>query len=153
MIAQSIVDLITKSGLSPEEAFKQSGMGRNMLKTPGVREAVKALIVENHLPADIDRAMVRAVRRKILLAAQDDLYTTDEDGSVHVRKDSAEIALKAANQIAGDPEVGLQQPPATTITLDIGPLRDIINRMSPITGFRAPSLDDVIIDVEEEEKE
>jgi hypothetical protein len=67
------------------------------------------------MDADIMRAVVRAARMKVL---SDSLSSGD-----------TEMVLRAADQIAGDPEVALKTPPQTVVNIDFGPVEELLTRL------------------------
>lgn len=141
-LANSIAKLVAESGLPPEKALAKIGVNPAIIRnTPNIREHIKQALAETHIPAAIAREYVRSARVKLLATGMQNIERVDpETGEVVVDYDATDLALKAANQIASDPEVGLQQAPLQTIQLDLGPLKDILRKVT-LEGFDAPVID------------
>ncbi len=105
---------LIESGVPPETAAKKV---EKELVTFGNREEVikklQDIMVNFSFSADVVRAAVRASRMKVLIEA---LANEDPD-----------MALKAAKQIASDPEVGLEAPPVTNVNLEIRAIKDLLD--------------------------
>ena len=129
-IARKLVDLVKQGDTATQAASK---MGIDLRRNKRLREAMQALMVEaGGVPMAVQRELVRATRLKTMI-----------DSIGHEELKERELGLKAANQIAGDPDVGLNQPPQVAVKVDFGALEDI---------FRALTTDDTeVVDAEFEE--
>ena len=97
-VAKKLVELI-EEGHKPEKAARLLDLD---LKSPdnwAIVDQVRGLLRDYAAKPELDRELVRATRRKAMLESLRPDAT--EDGP------DFDIALKAANQIASDPEVGL----------------------------------------------
>ena len=128
-IARRFSELVAR-GTSPKAA---ANLLRIDLADPGsyaVADEVQKLIRGYAARPEIDRELVRASRRKILIDAM-----TGENPDHG-------MALDAAKQIASDPDVGLNAPPAPLVSLTFGSIEDLLNNIDS---------KDVILDVKAEE--
>lgn len=115
-IARRFAELVGE-GKSPKAA---AGILRVDLGDPGnyaVANEVQQLIRGYASRPEIDRELVRASRRKILIDAM--------TGQVPDHG----LALDAAKQIASDPDVGLNAPPAPLVSLTFGSIEEILERL------------------------
>jgi len=127
--AQKLVDLI-KAGHTPNAAARQLGYSWKALKSrPEVVEAIQGLLAAYTLPPHIDKELVRAARRKVLV---ENLGNSDVD--------SQKLVLDATKQIASDPDVGLNAPPQILVNVDLRHIDEVLEKpVEPIEG-----LEDVI---------
>lgn len=115
-LAHEVKQLIDQ-GLSVEEAAKKLGL--DLRRNKELRGQMRRLVAEvGTIPALVQRELVRQARMKLLL------------GNVHSDDpDAQKIALQAAKQIASDPEVGLNAPPAIVALVDMESLNQIFNKL------------------------
>lgn len=113
---KAVVNTFTKlieSGVPPQTAAKK--VKAELVNIPN-RDRVLKLIEDTlskySVSADVMRASVRAARMKVLLEG--------------IASDDPDLILNAAKQIASDPEVGLNAPPATNVKIEIGSLKEVL---------------------------
>jgi len=91
-------------------------IGRKYSASRYVKSALGQLLADYHATAEIDRAVVRAGRRKILIDA---LHDNDRKSALTVMK-----------QIADDPDVGLAAPPTVALSMDLTGLEALLASVS-----------------------
>lgn len=127
--AKRMVELV-EQGKPPKEAARLLDID---LKDPdnwAIVDQVRGLLRDYAAKPELDRELVRATRRKAMLESlRPD--ATDEGPNF-------DIALKAANQIASDPEVGLTAAPQPVVSINIGTLEKIIEgiKMEDVIDIR-----------------
>lgn len=135
-VAKKLVDLV-KEGSTPEKAARLLDLD---LKSPdnwAIVDQVRGLLRDYAAKPELDRELVRATRRKAMLESLRPDAT--EEGP------NFDIALKAANQIASDPEVGLTAAPQPVVSINLQMLENILDSVK---------LEDVIdVTPEAEEKD
>lgn len=115
-IANEVRALI-KQGMTPEEACKSLGI--DLKRNADLRKQMRLLVAEvGEIPAQVQKELVRMARVKIMLK------------NVHEDDHNAQkLALQAAKQIAGDPDVGLNVPPQVINLIDLGSLEDVFKHL------------------------
>jgi hypothetical protein len=132
-VAKRLVDLVN-AGKTPEAAAER--MGIDIRRNAQLHKAMQELMVEaGGVPPHVQRELVRAARLKTMV---DFANSTDEG--------QRGLSLRAANQIASDPDVGLNQPPQVNVTVDVGRLEEVFKHLDVNAG-------DVPVDAEFEEIE
>lgn len=133
-LAKRFVELVKDEGKTPKQA---AALLRVDLSDPGtyaLATELQQLLKGYAAKPEMDRALVRAGRRKIAL----DAMGLGRDGAV---LSDPKIALEAFKQMASDPDVGLNAPPAPLVSLNFGSIEDLLDKMDE---------KDVIIDVKVE---
>lgn len=102
------------SGTDVRRAAERVGL-QHAMRNAKLRNEILSKVVEYYVPAAAQRELVRAARLHALMTAW-------EAG------DTAGL-LKAAREIASDPDVGLQAPPVPPVTIDIGDLADVLAKI------------------------
>jgi hypothetical protein len=152
-LAKRIVDLVTE-GSSVDEATAAAGIVPSTL-SPDVRRQIKELLTSGyHVPADIQRAVLRAGRFKIFMQTQEAGLQpeVDADGNIisSINTGALKMALEASKQIAMDPEIGLTQAPQTVVNIDITALKDVLQNVEALPGLEE---EESMVEEEEEEEE
>jgi len=117
-VARKLVELV-KEGATPDKAARLLDLD---LKSPdnwAIVDQVRGLLKDYAAKPELDRELVRATRRKAMLESLRPDAT--EEGP------NFDIALKAANQIASDPEVGLTAPPQPVVSINLQMLENILD--------------------------
>jgi hypothetical protein len=99
-----LADLLA-GGMDLDRAATRVGLG-GLRGNQRLRQEVLRIVSEYYLPAVAQRELVRAARLRVLMDAL-------QDGS-----DPA-LTLRAAREIASDPEVGLTAPPSPLVSIEI----------------------------------
>lgn len=133
VIAKRVVDLI-QEGKDPKTALTEVGLPPNALEKPDMKQRIQALLARAYLPAEFQRAALRAGRMDIFMDMMEKGLKIGDTGML-------KIALEASKQIGMDPEVGLNQPPQQIVNVDLAPLRDLLSKTEPLEGFEAPVID------------
>jgi hypothetical protein len=115
VVAQKISNLMQK-GVPLNEAAKTMGMDPKMMPRDLVTKLTVAAIQTYQMPSEVDTALVRSFRRKVLL---EEGFTETGD-----RK----LALDAAKQIASDPATGLNAPPQPIVQINLTELQTVIDK-------------------------
>jgi hypothetical protein len=124
-VAKSLVDLVA-SGKTPEAAAKRLGV--SLTRNEKLREAMTQLMVEaGGVPPHVQRELVRACRLKTMIDFAD---SPDEA--------KRGLGLRAAREIASDPDVGLLQPPQVNVTVDVGRLEEVFKHLDFEGGENIP---------------
>lgn len=111
-VVKKVIDLVREEGKSLEDVWQEVPQARSNV----IWRRIHQLLNEwKGIDADISRAAVRAARMQVLSDALE-----SKDG---------ELTLRAADQIASDPEVGLKSAPQTTINIDFGPVEELLNKL------------------------
>jgi len=126
-LAKRFADLVQK-GETPARAAALLHVNLNDPKEYGIRAEVEGLLRGYAMKAEVAKELVRASRNKILIESMGLSGGTPDYG----------LALDAAKQIAGDPDVGLNAPPAPLVQLTFNTIEDLLEQMNE---------KDVIIDV------
>ena len=108
-LANDLAPAMTE-GKSVEQAAGELGIDLKKYGT-ATRQVVLELLAGNYMPPSMVREVIRAGRNKLILEG---INATGEEELGKKR-----IALEAMKQAASDPEVGLNQPPQTTINIDM----------------------------------
>lgn len=123
LVARRVADLMV-DGKSLAEA--QEDIPDMLKMSKDLASQVKKVIAMGHIPADILRAGVRAVRNKVMLDSfQESLIEQNADLKNAQRK----IALEASKIIGADPEIGLNQPPQVAIQINIEDISDLMSKV------------------------
>lgn len=118
VLAKALVEDLApavQEGKSVEAAAEELGIDLQKYGA-ATRQVVKELLAANYMPPSMVREVIRAGRNKLILEG---VNATGEEELAKKR-----IALEAMKQAASDPEVGLNQPPQTTINID---MRDVVD--------------------------
>lgn len=111
-VVKKVIDLVREEGKSLEDVWQEVPQARSNV----IWRRIHQLLNEwKGIDADISRAAVRAARMQVLSDALE-----SKDG---------ELTLRAADQIASDPEVGLKSAPQTTINIDFGLVEELLNKL------------------------
>lgn len=113
---------LVKDGKTPKQAASLMRIDLADPKSFGIRDEVQQLLRGYSMQPEVAKAMVRAGRQKIFI----DSLGMGEEGAAAQNYD---IALKASNQIASDPDVGLNAPPAPLVSLNFGSLEELLSRI------------------------
>jgi hypothetical protein len=130
-LAKRFAELVKEEGKTPKQA---AALLRVDLSDPGsyaLATELQQLIKGYAAKPEVDRALVRAGRRKVALDA-----LGYETGGPEIK--DAKAALEAFKQMASDPDVGLNAPPAPLVSLNFGSIEDLLEQMDE---------KDVILDV------
>lgn len=123
IVARRVADLMV-DGKTLAEA--QEDVPDMLRLSKDLSAQVKRVIAMGHVPADILRASVRAVRNKVMFDSfQDSLVETNADLKNAQRK----LALEASKVIGADPEIGLNQPPQVAVQINIEDISDLIRQV------------------------
>jgi hypothetical protein len=115
VVAQKISNLMQK-GVPLSEAAKTMGLDAKLMPRELVTKLTVNAIQTYQMTPGVDRELVRAVRRKVLI--DEGLSETGD------RK----LALDAAKQIATDPDVGLNAPPQPIVQINLTELQTVIDK-------------------------
>lgn len=127
--ARKLVELMRR-GASLEEVSDKTGLSREcLMRNAVIKRYIQEMIQNNWVPPAVQRELVRAARVKVLVNA--------------LQEDDKKLILRAAKEIASDPEVGLNAPPSSTVVLNIHDIAEVLDRVSPPPG--------VILDADVEE--
>jgi len=130
-LAKSIVNDLSsavQAGKTVEQAAEERGIDLQKYSAP-VRRTVLELLAANYMPPDMVREIIRAGRNKLILEG---VTATGEEELARKR-----LALEAMKQAASDPEIGLNQPPQTTINIDMRDVVDLAKNLD-IPDFMKP---------------
>lgn len=114
--------MVSEEQITPQEAANRIGV--SWMNAAAVRERVAEIIQEWALPPEADRELVRSSRRQVLLEA--------------LQKGNMDMAIKAGNAMAGDPEVGLTQPPQTAVQINIEAVKPLIDKLNALEAKEVP---------------
>lgn len=133
---------MVKGGVPQWEAAKKNGTTiKAIYQTQGLRAAVKNLIETGTLPAAIRKELVRAGLNKI--------FIENIDGGPREQK----LALQAAKQISGDPDVGLNIPPSNiSVNVDVTKLNELFKNMKVPEVFEGEQVTEAEFEEIKEEK-
>lgn len=126
--AAMIADAIVRGTKSLREIAQEIGVSVQALRrSKVVNKAINEMRLLYHLSPAMQKELVRNARVRILLEA--------------LESGDRKMALKAADAIATDPEVGLTSKPAS-VSIDIGTLSDVTASINvPKEYLDAPSKD------------
>jgi hypothetical protein len=144
VMVKKLAELIS-TGVQPEKAAILLGHDHAILKNQKIQEYLRVLLSENYVAADIQREVIRAGRFKLFLKALQNSIRLNEDGTEEINLDFAKLANELSKTIGSDPAIGLNQPPALTLNVDLTAVKDIFEKLDqePLP----------IIDVETENEE
>lgn len=137
--AKKITSLI-RDGASLEEAAGEVGLPVRGLKAEQIREEIERVLKTAYIPADLQRALLRAERNEALILLYKHGFL---DGKIDEGK--VKLWLELGKQMSMDPEIGLNQAPQVAVNIELGELSDLLKNLQPLEGFDAP-----VIDVEPE---
>src|SRR4051812_19075577 len=132
-IVKRFVDLV-EAGSSPEVAAKIMGLDESLVKNKELKDQFQELLLEASFPPEVQRAIVRASRIKILAETMSEgMGRKDEKGNaIPMDVGLIKLALEANKQIASDPEVALQQPPQVSVNIGFEKSRDLLDKTAPV---------------------
>jgi hypothetical protein len=137
ILARKLIDLI-EGGTDPKLAGKELGLDRATLNQMVLSKQFQELLSTATFSADVQRAIVRAARLKMLghsLATGMEAWT-DKFGKTHAGDEGQlKIAAEMTKQIASDPEVGLTAAPQTTINLTFAKSSELLDKTEPLPCF------------------
>lgn len=113
--ARTFAKLVKEKGIV--EAAKEVGerQWKQFISREEVREAVKKIIEAHYLPPDARKMLVRAGFNQLAIEG---LTSTDPMAK--------KVALDALKGIAADQEVGITQPAAVQVSIDLGALKGVL---------------------------
>lgn len=124
-IARRLVDVM-EEGKSLEVAAAELGLSEAKLNSKALKEQFKALLIEGTFPAEVQRAIVRASRMKIVGFALEKGLKGEGDPAM------IKLALEAGKQAGSDPEVGLSQAPQVTVNIGFEKSRELLDKTESI---------------------
>lgn len=123
LVARRVADLMA-DGKSLQEA--QTDVPEMLRLSKDLAAQVKKIIAMGHVPADITRAAVRAVRNRVMIDAFQESLTEENPEQKNSQR---KIALEASKIIGADPEIGLNQPPAVQVQINIEDISDLLQKV------------------------
>lgn len=133
-LAKGIVNELSpavQAGKTVDQAAADLGIDLKKYSAP-TRRVVFELLAANYMPPDMVREVIRAGRNKIILEG---INAGGEDELARKR-----LALEAMKQAASDPEVGLNQPPQTTINIDMREVVDLAKKLEVPDFLKPPEV-------------
>lgn len=132
-VVKRLVTLI-KEGATRNEATEQLGLTKAANREVSLKVAMRKLLEEAYVPADTQRAVLRAGRWKAFMQLLGQGLATNNEGLL-------KLAAEFSKQIALDPEIGLSQPPQTVLQIDLGDVKELLQNLDPLEGFDKPVID------------
>lgn len=117
-LAQKFADLV-RDGKSPKTAASLLKINLADPQMYDVRAEVESLLRGYAMKPEIAKEFVRASRNKILL----------ESMGINGGEKNYDLALNAAKQIASDPDVGLNAPPAPLVQLTFNSIEELLTNL------------------------
>lgn len=134
--AKKFTDLL-KKGVKPGDAAEACGTNlKQIMRREDVKEIIEHNLKTYTFSAEIDKLLVRAGRRKVLV---ENMQRDD--------KDSSKLVLEAARDIAGDPAVGLTQQQSATLIVDVSALKKLFEEKLDL-----PYIDVEVVEDEKKEE-
>lgn len=133
-LAKSIVNDLSpavQGGKTIDQAAADLGIDLKKYSAP-TRRAVFELLAANYMPPNMVREVIRAGRNKLILEG---VNATGEEELARKR-----LALEAMKQAASDPEVGLNQPPQTTINIDMREVVELAKNLEVPDFLKPPEV-------------
>jgi hypothetical protein len=117
-LAQQYVEL-KQTGMEEDKIFRTLGIPRKAISPADIQlEVFKKTLNENYLKDELRRVLVKNSRNKVLADA---LLNQDN-----------ELILKAAKDIAGEPEIGLLAPPITQVNISLEKVQQALEKANVI---------------------
>ncbi|CAB4142396.1 hypothetical protein UFOVP434_7 [uncultured Caudovirales phage] len=120
-IARKLAEMLY-SGLSKDSALKALGVQPHEVDMRELAIETNSFLIKSFsFPDEARRLLVKASLNKVLTDA--------------LQKDDTETILKAAKQIASDPDVGLNAPPQQVINISLEKAQDALNKANERPEF------------------
>ena len=129
--AQKFAELVKEKGIVAAAREVGEREWRIYASQEEVRNAVMRTIRNNYLPPDARKMLVRAGFNQL---AVEGLTSTDPTAK--------KVALDALKSIAADTEVGIMQPAAVQVSIDMGALKNVLESSAlPEVEFDGETID------------
>jgi len=128
--ARQVVDLIHNENISTPQALERISIPVETLRSVEFRKTLRSLIEESYVPADEQRAALRAGRIKAFTIMLRNGLKEQDTGKL-------KLAAEFSKQIGMDPEIGLNQAPQQVVNIDLRDVRELLENLEPLPGFES----------------